>query len=146
MLYQLSYLPSSFMYVCDDNAGRFRCQQGVRTGCVRADLSQKKRSPWIEKISMCSQPWGRCLKFKRKAGCRRVMVGTLEASREMQPPRAVENGRIDSTIDIESHSPSLRLPLARLLQLVTILQSERFPNARGSRKPVRSAGARSTAI
>jgi len=58
------------------------------------------------------------------------MLGTLKTSWEMQPPRSVENGRIDSTIDFESHSPSLRLPLARLLQLLIILQSERFPNAR----------------
>ena len=31
---------------------------------------------------------------------------------------------------VEADSPHLRLPLARLLQLVMILQSERFPNAR----------------
>jgi len=58
------------------------------------------------------------------------MLGTLENRWDMQPPRSAQNGRFDSTIDFESHSPSLRLPLARLLQLVTILQSERFPNAR----------------
>ena len=54
----------------------------------------------------------------------------MKSSREMQPPRSVQNGRIESTIDFEAHSPSLRLPLARLLQLLIILQSERFPNAR----------------
>jgi proteasome accessory factor B len=48
----------------------------------------------------------------------------------MQPPALVENGHLSAPIESESHSPSLRLPLARLLQLVMILQSERFPNAR----------------
>jgi len=48
----------------------------------------------------------------------------------MQPPPSVQNGRFDSTIESQSHFPSLRLPLARLLQLLMILQSERFPNTR----------------
>jgi predicted DNA-binding transcriptional regulator YafY len=36
----------------------------------------------------------------------------------------------DSQAEFESRSAPLRLPLARLLQLLMILQSERFPNAR----------------
>ena len=58
------------------------------------------------------------------------MLGTLVTSWDMQPHAFGQNGRVDSTIEFESHSPSLRLPLARLLQLLMILQSERFPNAR----------------
>ena len=36
----------------------------------------------------------------------------------------------DDSTQYEAHAPHLRLPLARLLQLVTILQSQPFPNAR----------------
>ena len=39
------------------------------------------------------------------------------------------NGSNGSTLEYECRSPSLRLPLARLLQLLMILQSERYPNA-----------------
>ena len=48
----------------------------------------------------------------------------------MQPSRTLEYGSNGSAHEHESRSPSLRLPLARLLQLLMILQSERFPNAR----------------
>jgi predicted DNA-binding transcriptional regulator YafY len=48
----------------------------------------------------------------------------------MQPSRTLEYGSNGSVHEPESRSPSLRLPLARLLQLLMILQSERFPNAR----------------
>jgi proteasome accessory factor B len=48
----------------------------------------------------------------------------------MQTARAVEHPSRGSSPETEARSPSLRLPLARLLQLLLILQSERFPNAR----------------
>jgi len=58
------------------------------------------------------------------------MLGTFETSWDMQPPPPVQNGRFDPSLELQSQSASLRLPLARLLQLLLILQSERFPNAR----------------
>jgi predicted DNA-binding transcriptional regulator YafY len=48
----------------------------------------------------------------------------------MQSSRTLEYGSNGSAHEQEFRSPSLRLPLARLLQLLMILQSERFPNAR----------------
>ena len=48
----------------------------------------------------------------------------------MQPSRTFEYGSNGSEYESEARSPSMRLPLARLLQLLMILQSERFPNAR----------------
>jgi predicted DNA-binding transcriptional regulator YafY len=48
----------------------------------------------------------------------------------MQRAPSVQNGQPDSATEVEPHLPSLRLPLARLLQLVTLLQCGRFPNAR----------------
>ena len=48
----------------------------------------------------------------------------------MQTSRAIEHSLERSTIRPGPRSPALRLPLARLLQLLMILQSERFPNAR----------------
>jgi predicted DNA-binding transcriptional regulator YafY len=48
----------------------------------------------------------------------------------MLPSRTFEYGSNGSVHEPEFRSPSLRLPLARLLQLLMILQSERFPNAR----------------
>jgi predicted DNA-binding transcriptional regulator YafY len=48
----------------------------------------------------------------------------------MQSSRTLEYGSNGSAHEQEFRSPSLRLPLARLLQLLMILQWERFPNAR----------------
>src|SRR5271157_4014293 len=48
----------------------------------------------------------------------------------MQPQPSVKYAQADSTAEFESRSANSRLPLARLLQLLMILQSERFPNAR----------------
>jgi predicted DNA-binding transcriptional regulator YafY len=48
----------------------------------------------------------------------------------MQPQSTVEHALANSDPDFQSRAASLRLPLARLLQLLMILQSERFPNAR----------------
>jgi proteasome accessory factor B len=48
----------------------------------------------------------------------------------MEPALSNRNGQSHGDTPHESHSSSLRLPLARLLQLLMILQSERFPNAR----------------
>ncbi len=48
----------------------------------------------------------------------------------MQPQPSVKYAQVDSTAEFESRSANSRLPLARLLQLLMILQSERFPNAR----------------
>jgi predicted DNA-binding transcriptional regulator YafY len=48
----------------------------------------------------------------------------------MQPPTIAQDGPFETATEFESHSPSLRLPLARLLQVLAIIQSERFPNAR----------------
>jgi proteasome accessory factor B len=48
----------------------------------------------------------------------------------MQPAPVDRNGQSEAVFNGEPHSSSLRLPLARLLQLLMILQSERFPNAR----------------
>jgi proteasome accessory factor B len=49
---------------------------------------------------------------------------------DMQPAPCDRNGQSAADFRGELHSSSLRLPLARLLQLLMILQSERFPNAR----------------
>jgi predicted DNA-binding transcriptional regulator YafY len=48
----------------------------------------------------------------------------------MQTSRTIESILDDSVVGLAPRSPALRLPLARLLQLLMILQSERFPNAR----------------
>jgi predicted DNA-binding transcriptional regulator YafY len=56
--------------------------------------------------------------------------GTLSASWEMQTSRAIEFSLNGSSAGLGPRPPTLRLPLARLLQLLMILQSERFPNAR----------------
>jgi predicted DNA-binding transcriptional regulator YafY len=48
----------------------------------------------------------------------------------MQPAPLHRNGQSDAAFRGEPHFSSLHLPLARLLQLLMILQSERFPNAR----------------
>jgi predicted DNA-binding transcriptional regulator YafY len=48
----------------------------------------------------------------------------------MQSSTFAENGSAGSPLSLEPGTASLRLPLARLLQLVTILQSDQFPNAR----------------
>ena len=48
----------------------------------------------------------------------------------MQTLRTIEYSLDDSSVGPGPRSPGLRLPLARLLQLLMILQSERFPNAR----------------
>lgn len=42
----------------------------------------------------------------------------------------MQEGRDENAYDEEGCSPALRLPLARLLQLVMILQAGRFPNAK----------------
>ena len=68
-----------------------------------------------EKSATQSQDDARDLDDKWGHADRRVPSRTVESS-----PRSIS--RLDS--------PSLRLPLARLLQLLMILQSERFPNAR----------------
>jgi proteasome accessory factor B len=65
-----------------------------------------------------------------KAEWNRPEVRDLGDSKDMRPPPAVRNYRIESELESEPHSPSIRLPLARLLQLLMLLQSERFPNAR----------------
>jgi predicted DNA-binding transcriptional regulator YafY len=46
----------------------------------------------------------------------------------MQPNSSARNGFVRSAPGSGADSPRLRLPLARLLQVVMILQSERFPN------------------
>ncbi len=46
----------------------------------------------------------------------------------MQSDVCVENGFHNGAVSFGAQSPRLRLPLARLLQEVMILQSERFPN------------------
>jgi biotin operon repressor len=72
-----------------------------------------------------------CLRLKRKvlpAGDR--PIGTLATNWDMQTPHPIQYGPDGSSVELEPRSPSLRLPLARLLQLLMILQSERFPNAR----------------
>jgi predicted DNA-binding transcriptional regulator YafY len=48
----------------------------------------------------------------------------------MQPQPSVKYAPADPRAEFETRAASLRLPLARLLQLLMILQSERFPNAR----------------
>ena len=48
----------------------------------------------------------------------------------MQTSHAIEFSQTGSSVGLGPRSPALRLPLARLLQLLMILQSERFPNAR----------------
>jgi predicted DNA-binding transcriptional regulator YafY len=48
----------------------------------------------------------------------------------MQTPRTIEYDRNLDGLELEPRASTLRLPLARLLQLLMILQSERFPNAR----------------
>jgi predicted DNA-binding transcriptional regulator YafY len=48
----------------------------------------------------------------------------------MQTLRTIEYSLDDSSVGPGPGSPALRLPLVRLLQLLMILQSERFPNAR----------------
>jgi predicted DNA-binding transcriptional regulator YafY len=48
----------------------------------------------------------------------------------MQPAPLNWNGESEAAVRHEPHASSLRLPLARLLQLLMIIQSERFPNAR----------------
>ncbi len=48
----------------------------------------------------------------------------------MQSSSFGDHGAAGTPLPDDSHSTSLRLPLARLLQLVLILQSEQFPNAR----------------
>ena len=48
----------------------------------------------------------------------------------MQTLRTIEYSLDDFSVGPGPRSPALRLPLARLLQLLMILQSERFPNAR----------------
>jgi predicted DNA-binding transcriptional regulator YafY len=59
-----------------------------------------------------------------------LALGTFVTSKDMQPATSGTNGQSEAAFHGESHSPSLRMPLARLLQLLMILQSERFPNAR----------------
>ncbi len=51
-------------------------------------------------------------------------------SADMQQAYAVRNGGTKVEPGSAPESPNLRLPLARLLQLVMILQAERFPNVR----------------
>ncbi len=48
----------------------------------------------------------------------------------MQSWPPVTSGCVDIAGDTGGRSPSLRLPLARLLELLMILQTERYPNAR----------------
>ena len=48
----------------------------------------------------------------------------------MQTSHAIEFSQTGSSTGFGTRPPALRLPLARLLQLLMILQSERFPNAR----------------
>src|SRR5437764_4215321 len=55
--------------------------------------------------------------------------GLLIPSGTMPAPCPVEKHRAADTADGEDRYASLRLPLVRLLQLVMILQSGRFPNA-----------------
>ncbi len=56
--------------------------------------------------------------------------GVLLASWDMRTSRTIEYSLDDSSGGLGPRSPALHLPLARLLQLLMILQSERFPNAR----------------
>ena len=56
--------------------------------------------------------------------------GALLTSWEMQTSPTIEYSLDASSVGLGARSPGLRLPLARLLQLLMILQSERFPNAR----------------
>jgi predicted DNA-binding transcriptional regulator YafY len=51
-------------------------------------------------------------------------------SSNMQTSHAIELGQNGNSIGLGPRSPAPPLPLARLLQLLMILQSERFPNAR----------------
>jgi predicted DNA-binding transcriptional regulator YafY len=51
-------------------------------------------------------------------------------SADMQSSTSIVSAFAASTPQIEAESAPVRLPLARLLQLVMTLQSERFPNAR----------------
>lgn len=48
----------------------------------------------------------------------------------MQTSHAIGFGQAEGSTGLGLRSPAQRLPLARLLQLLLILQSERFPNAR----------------
>ncbi len=45
VLYQLSYLPGTFMYVCDDNAARLHCQQ-VACGAQAGWVSRWRNARW----------------------------------------------------------------------------------------------------
>jgi predicted DNA-binding transcriptional regulator YafY len=48
----------------------------------------------------------------------------------MQNQRTIHYARDPGRLELEPRAAALRLPLARLLQLLMMLQSERFPNAR----------------
>jgi proteasome accessory factor B len=48
----------------------------------------------------------------------------------MQKPRSLDAVGSKTRLKLEPRAAALRLPLARLLQLLMILQSERYPNAR----------------
>jgi len=55
------------MYVCDDNAGRFPCQQGARRSEYARLIPNKTIAASREDVEEFST-LGRCPKFKRKAG------------------------------------------------------------------------------
>ncbi len=128
MLYQLSYLPAhSCTYVTITD--RVRPVNGMAV--------EASRPPECGPIFTESAGVGRVLNrrshvlssWQRSCG-RRPNCRALVPSWHMQNPRTVEHARNHTTLDLEPRAAALRLPLARLLQLLMILQSERFPNAR----------------
>jgi predicted DNA-binding transcriptional regulator YafY len=123
------------MYVCDDNARGESCQL-VASGRMVVIKAQRHTPavPRREEYPAASSHRGvRCLKVQKKVGAARASAerGILSfASMEMQTSHALEFSQTGSSQEFGLRPPALRLPLARLLQLLMILQSERFPNAR----------------
>ncbi len=131
VLYQLSYLPRTFMYVCDDNPARLPCQQvvcGVHAGWA---TRRKRARCSAEKCRSSSPLVGPRRRLSGlSAGKSRALRRYLQRDGTMRTWPPVTTGSVKIVPETHGRSPSLRLPLARLLQLLMILQAERYPNAR----------------
>ena len=132
MLYQLSYLPRhSCTYVTITHGGRHvngwpsppYSRSGLRRPGDRTNRTLKK--------TLAAFPRGQILSLALQCGGTELPLREVEyASAVMDENSSNGKPRAAGLGDVLATSADLRLPLARLLQLLTVLQAERFPNVR----------------
>ncbi len=120
------------MYVCDDNARYQPCQRPgwpIETPLTRSRLPPRQSissktsassSHFLQNVLLCIQD----VRGQERS------PAALRVSADMQSDLPTTNGLARTPSHSNAVSAPMRLPLARLLQLVMILQSERYPNVR----------------